>query len=266
MIAIVVITHNRVHLVSQCYENVLSRASSATSEVVIWDNGSTDGTAEYLGSLSDPRLRVVCHPDNIGMNGYARGFAMTTAPFMIDLDDDMIDAPDGWDRTLLEAFQRLPRVGFLAADLVDDPHDSASYHRYRVRPHEYREATENGVRLLVGPTGGGCAITSRELSDLVGGFRERPDEVFWLEDAEYIDKLESAGYGAAILADLKVHHAGGEFYGKISPEKEAYWRRYRRSVARKRAVKRTLQRIPFLARLNRRFGWFEPPADSVSGA
>jgi GT2 family glycosyltransferase len=264
MIAIVVITHNRLHLLSECYENVLSRASPATSEIVIWDNGSTDGTGEYLRSLTDPRLRVVNHPTNIGMNGYARGFAMTTAPYMIDLDDDMIEAPAEWDRLLLEAFQQLPEIGFLAADLVDDPHDSAAHHRYRVRPHEYRESTESGIRLIRGPTGGGCAITSRELSDLVGGFRERPGEVFWLEDAEYIEKLQTAGYSAAILADLKVHHAGGDHYGTVSPEKAAYWRRFHRRVARKRAIKHVLLRVPFVARLNRRFAWFEPPSKAQS--
>ena len=158
----------------------------------------------------------------------------------------------------------MPDVGFLAADLVDDPHDSAAHHRYRVRPHEYTETFEHGVRLLRGPTRGGCAITSRELSDLVGGFKERPGEVFWLEDAEYIDKLERAGYSAAILADLRVHHAGGDYYGTVSPEKHAYWRRFHRRRARRQAAKRFLVRVPGVARLNRRYGWFQPPQEAAS--
>ena len=53
-IAIVVLTHNRVHLLQKCVENVLSRTSEAR-EIVIWDNASTDGTAEYLGSLKISR-------------------------------------------------------------------------------------------------------------------------------------------------------------------------------------------------------------------
>ena len=67
-IAIVVLTYSRVHLLSKCVENVLMRTSPLTKEIVIWNNGSTDATAEYLGTLDDPRFRVVNHDANIGMN------------------------------------------------------------------------------------------------------------------------------------------------------------------------------------------------------
>ena len=40
----------------------------------------------------------------------------------------------GMGRMLLDAFVRLPAIGFLAADLEDDPHDEASYVRHHVRP------------------------------------------------------------------------------------------------------------------------------------
>ena len=39
---------------------------------------------------------------------------------MLELDDDMIDAPQDWDRAMLEAYQALPKVGFLQARLADD--------------------------------------------------------------------------------------------------------------------------------------------------
>ena len=42
-------------------------------------------------------------------------------PWPIQVDDDVTDAPPHWDRTLLKAFKRLPEIGFLAADLEDDP-------------------------------------------------------------------------------------------------------------------------------------------------
>jgi rhamnopyranosyl-N-acetylglucosaminyl-diphospho-decaprenol beta-1,3/1,4-galactofuranosyltransferase len=258
MIAIAVITHNRVDLLRRCVENVLLRAT-ATSEIVIWDNASTDGTADYLATLTDPRIRIVGSPENVGMNGYARAFWMTTAPYFIDLDDDIVDAPPGWDRTLLDAYEKLPDVGFLAADLVDDPYDEATHHRYRVRPHEYRLTEVNGVPLLTGPAGGGCAITSRELAVSVGGFPERPGQVFWLEDAEYQGKIWKLGYRGAVLASLKVHHTGGPHYTVSSPEKLAYWKRYHRRRAQKKAVKRVLLKIPLLPQLNARFGWFQPP-------
>jgi GT2 family glycosyltransferase len=259
-IAIVVLTHNRVHLLQKCVENVLLRTSSATREIVIWDNASTDGTAAFLASLDDPRIRVIRSDQNVGQNGYARAFRTTTAPYFVELDDDVTDAPADWDRTLLEAFVRLPDIGFLAADLENDPNDQSSYVRYNV--HQYTLAEENGVRLLRGPAGGGCAITSRELNERVGGFRESKKHVFWLEDEAYIKDIEKLGYECAVLADLRVHHTGGPYYSQLPKEKTEYWEQREARHARRQKIKRVVVRVPFVARLNARYGWFVPPPRS----
>jgi GT2 family glycosyltransferase len=257
-IAIVVLTHNRAHLVSKCVENVLKRTSDATTEIVIWDNASTDETQEYLASVDDPRIRVIRSEENLGQSAYARAFAETSAPYMIELDDDITNAPEGWDKVMLDAFKRLPDVGFLSADLEDDPHDVASHYRHHI--HEYTESTEHGLNLLRGPVGGGCAMTSRELNQRVGGFDVNNKEVFFLEDAAYIGKLHAIGYTAAILTELRVHHTGGPYYSSIPKEKAEYWRKYWARRRRREAVKRVLVRVPFVRRLNARFGWFVAPA------
>jgi GT2 family glycosyltransferase len=259
-IAVVVLTHNREHLLRKCVENVLLRTSPATREIVIWDNASTDGTAAYLESLEDPRVQVVRSEENVGQNGYARAFRLTTSPYLIEVDDDVVSAPPAWDARLRDAFARLPEIGFLAADLEDDPHDLAAHHRYRVRPHEYVPTVENGVNLLRGPTGGGCAITSRALNEQVGGFREDPKQVFWLEDEAYIADIGRLGYGAAVLADLRVHHTGGPYYSVIPKEKDEFWTGYWKRRARRAAIKRIVVRIPFVRRLNARFAWFVAPS------
>jgi GT2 family glycosyltransferase len=256
VIATVVLTLNRVHLLRQCVENVLARTSNLTTEIVIWNNASTDGTAEYLDSLTDPRLRIVHHEENIGQNAYAEAFKLTSAPYMLELDDDMIDAPPEWDRTLFEAFERLPSIGFLAASLVDDPHDQAARVMYHERADAYTDEVVDGVTLLRGPVGGGCAITSRELHDRVGGFRQKRDQVFWLEDEAYIADIEQLGYEAAFLKDLRVHHAGGAYYAVDNSAKHEYWRAYWTKEIRKNNVKRLLLRIPFVRPLNERYGWF----------
>lgn len=260
MITIVVLTFNRLHLLRKCIEKVLLQTSDATQEIVIWNNASTDGTREYLDSLAEPRIRVVHHPTNIGQNAYARAFEHSSSPYLIELDDDIIDAPPEWDRILLEAFQRLPRVGFLAANLKDDMHDPAARLMHHQRAHLYTTVEENGVILLKGPTGGGCAITSRKLHDRVGGFRQDTKHVFWLEDAAYIADIEKLGYEAAFLKDLRVHHAGGPHYSNESAEKHAYWVEYWKTSKRKEAVKGVLLRLPLVARLNDRYSWFSPPA------
>lgn len=255
-IAVVVLTHNRVHLLRECVENVLLRTSEATQEIVIWNNGSTDETAGYLDTLTDDRIRVVHTETNIGQNGYALAFALTTADYLVELDDDVVAAPARWDETLLTAFMRLPEIGFLAADLEDDAHDVAAEYRHRIRSHEYVPVERNGVALLTGPAGGGCALTSRELYDRVGGFRQHSKLVFWEEDSAFIEDIQALGYQAAVLAELRVLHTGGPYYTQPSPEKEAYWADWNRRRARRAAAKRFLLHVPFVRRLNARCGWF----------
>lgn len=257
-IAIVIAAYNRLHLLRQCVENVALRTSSATEEILIWDNASDAETAAYLDTLDDPRIRVVHSPANIGQNVYAEAFPMTRADHLVQLDDDVIDAPPDWDAALLDAFERLPDVGYLATNIVDDGHSFACDILYRQQRHLYTEVVENGVRILDGPTGGWCAMTSRALHDQVGGYPQR-SEVYWLADEGYIKRIQAVGARMAILDGIKVFHANGPYYSEEFPEKQAYWRAKERSQARKDAVKRLLVKIPFGRRLNNRFGFFVEP-------
>jgi GT2 family glycosyltransferase len=258
-IAVVVLTHSRLHLLRRCVENVLARTSAATREIVIWNNASTDGTRAYLDALNDARIRVVHHHRNIGQNAYAQAFALTSAAYLVELDDDVIDAPQDWDRVLLDAYVRLPDIGFLAANLVDDPNDSGA-RAMRERAHLYRAVEVDGIRLLKGPVGGACAITSRELHDRVGGFPQQQQQVFYLEDAAYIERIATLGKEAAFLENLRVHHAGGPYYAEWTPEKLAYWTAYHSRRMRKVVLKWLLLRMPFVRRLNTQFELFQAPS------
>lgn len=260
MIAVVVLTYNRVHLLRQCVENVLLRTSDATTELLVWNNASTDGTREYLDSVSDPRLRVIHHHENIGVNGYAHAVPLTSAPYFVELDDDVVEAPHGWDARLLDAFRRLPTMGYLQARLADDGLSPGADLFYRLKCDQYRFEERNGVRLWMdGPVGGGCTLSTRELHDRIGGYKTSRRHKFWPEDAEYIYAIQRLGYEAAILDDVAVVHHGGPHYSDIHAEKAEWYEHWGRVVARKTAVKRILLAIPLVRPLNARFGWFQPP-------
>ncbi len=258
-IAVIVLTYNRLHLLRRCVENVLSRISDNTAEILVWDNCSTDGTAAYLDALTLPKMRVVHHEENIGLNAYDPAIEATTSEYIVGLDEDVIDAPYGWDETLLEAFVALPDIGFLATNLVDNPHDVTSGIMYHRDDHLYHIVERNGFRLKIGPVGGWCAMTSRELHAKVGGIGRNRKSVYWHWDGAYLEKLDKIGCGGAILEDLKVTHAGGEYYSHFLPEKEEFYTEYDKRVARKNRVKRMLLRVPFVRSLNAHFQWFKPP-------
>jgi O-antigen biosynthesis protein len=263
MISVIVLTHNRAHLLKRCVEDVLLRTSPSTEEIVIWNNASEDETSSYLSSLQDPRITVVQNEQNIGTNAYARAAAITSGPYLVEVDDDVVEAPHHWDRTLLDAFLKIPNIGYLVADLKEDPNDSA--YRYLQYVKEQRDVLMskevNGVHILEGPTGSGCAMTSREVYDRVGGFRQNNKLVFWHEAAAFVRDVRKLGYRTAYLPDLKVWHAGSPYYSRPSAAKLAFHEHQSRVNARKDLVKRAILAVPGVASLNARCRLFAPPDD-----
>lgn len=102
-------------------------------------------------------------------------------------------------------------------------------------------------------------MTSRALYERVGGFGQNEKLIYWHEDAAYVRKIQRIGYHAAILEDLRVWHAGGPYYSKVSHTKLEFHRREGRRRNRKDRVKRVLLRVPGFAALNARYDWFDPP-------
>ena len=259
-ISVIVLTYNRVHLLQQCVEKVLSQLSDKTSEILIWDNGSEDGTRRYLDSLEISRLSVVHSETNLGLNAYDPAIHRTTGDYIIGLDEDVIAAPAEWDRHLMEAFCELPTVGFLATNLVNNPNDVTSQIMYGKHAPLYRIEERGGVRVKTGgPVGGWCALTSRELYSSLGGIGRRRHLAYWHWDEAYIKKIQRVGFEAAILENVAVVHAGGEYYSAIASEKQDFWTWRERRTARRRFVKRALLRVPGVGALNAKFRWFEPP-------
>ena len=65
-------------------------ASSLVAELIVVDDGSTDGTREILREFSDPRVRVVEQPTNRGKGAaLRRGFEQVTAEYVIVQDADL---------------------------------------------------------------------------------------------------------------------------------------------------------------------------------
>jgi len=221
--SVVILTYDRKRMLERSLSALLRTTRNDDCEIIVWDNASTDGTPEYLDEVAagEPRLVVVHSPENVGLNGVARGVALAKGAYIVEMDDDVIELPDRWLADMIHAFATVPRAGYLATNVVQDDITNGA----KPGPEEYREQVFGDVAIEFGPTGGWCAMTSRAVIDKIGNFVERPDKVFFLEDGEFGDRCARAFLRVGIVRDVRVYHACGPAanvafgYGEVCEEK-----------------------------------------------
>lgn len=92
-VSVIMPSYNHAPYIGQAIESVLSQ-TLADLELIIIDDGSTDGTREILQRYSDPRLKVVLRERNVGAaQGSNDGLRMASAPFVAMISSDDFFAP-----------------------------------------------------------------------------------------------------------------------------------------------------------------------------
>jgi glycosyltransferase involved in cell wall biosynthesis len=138
-------------------------------ELYLADNGSRDGTWDYLCSLTDPRIRSRIRFDANRGPVYAANYHLSRRrkdQYFITVDSDVnIHCPD-WIRKFMEVFREFPEIGLLGA--VTKEYLS----RYRQPMVCHRKGTACYLEIVKGFVEGCCQCLRPELTERIGYWNE----------------------------------------------------------------------------------------------
>ncbi len=105
-INVIILNWNGLNLLKEFLPRVLDTTDLELSEVIVADNGSTDGSLDYARWLG---LRTIEFPENHGFaGGYNLALEQSDAPYTILLNSDVAPVA-GWDRALFDYMEAHPR-------------------------------------------------------------------------------------------------------------------------------------------------------------
>ena len=101
--SIIIPCYNEVNNIAKVIDKVLSKIESEDN-IIIVDDGSSDGTAQYLANIKNEKIKVILNSQNFG-----KGFALRTAfkekehfkDLVLIQDADLEYSPDDYEKLLL---------------------------------------------------------------------------------------------------------------------------------------------------------------------
>jgi hypothetical protein len=116
VLSIVILTWNSRALLERCLAALPAAVGGVATEVIVVDNGSTDGTAAALAARDD--VRVVPNAWNRGVApARNQGLRLARGDFLALLDVDTVARPGAF-AVLVEALRAAPRIGLVGPRLV----------------------------------------------------------------------------------------------------------------------------------------------------
>lgn len=200
-ISIILPTYSRRRVLPRTIASVLEQ-DEPDFELIVVDDCSIDDTRSYLASLTDPRIRVVRPPHNVGTAGARNlGLDAARADIVALLDDDDIYL-DHRLSAPLAVFAREPEVVATISSSVKV--DLKRTHVARMPELTLPPAAFEWALLcdLIGVEG--TSITVRRQTALdVGGFSRG---MKWIDDREFLIRMSRRGCGHLIAEPLWQKH------------------------------------------------------------
>jgi N-acetylglucosaminyl-diphospho-decaprenol L-rhamnosyltransferase len=249
-VSIIIVNWNRLDDVLKNL-HYLRRQKELRKEVVVVDNGSTDGSAERLSGLE--WIRLIRLPTNVGpAEARNYGIRIASGRYIVFLDSDTVLPKSGLAK-LVSRMEKDPTIGIIGCRIVNSHTRKTDgwIHALPESSHELREFDTYSF------SAAGAIVRARALR-AAGPFW---DELFiYNEEVDLSIRMVRAGYRILYSPEVRVYHHVSQ-NGRVAPG--AYWRLlirnwiwifYRYYPARERLKKVVIYSIVYLIKgaLNRR--------------
>ncbi len=214
LVSIIILAWNQLDYTRECLESV-KRNTRQRHEIIVVDNGSTDGTTGWLKemALSDQRVRPLFNEKNQGFAaGCNRGMAAARGEWMVLLNNDTV-VTEEWLDALLDCHRTTPHAGVVGplsnnASGIQGLCPAPSYGAGGLSNFARQLRVSNlhrhvFSRRLVGF----CMLFHRSLYELIGGFEERFGTGNF-EDDDFCLRAAVGGFRNVVAADVYIHHYG----------------------------------------------------------
>ena len=223
--SIVVLCYNGLEETTRpCLESIVANTPADSYELIVVDNASVDGTAEYLKAFAAQHANA-----RIQLNGINKGYAggnndgmrLAQGQYIVLLNNDTL-VPGGWLERLLKLFEEQKVVGMVG------PITNAAGNEQRILLEGLNEKNfeeiagayverQKGVWFTTEKLGFFCVAMRRTLPEKIGYLDEKFG-IGMFEDDDYCIRAKKAGFIFAVVEDCFVYHKGSVSFGKLDVE------------------------------------------------
>jgi hypothetical protein len=223
-----------------CLESVFRHSGTLTSEVIVVDNGSRDGSVAAVKE-NYPQVKIITNPSNLGF-ARANNQAISSASgrYCLILNSDA-ELTSGALQAMVEFMEGNPRVGIAGAKLLN--RDGSMQNSFDNIPTLATELLNKSLLRTLFPQRypskksvitsplevesiiGACMLIRRKALDEVGLLDE--DYFLFLEETDLCFRMRKAGWQVFYLPHVHVYHLQGESKA-IDPGRA--WIEYYRSL------------------------------------